>query len=86
MTGHLQTTKSTNRRNSVKKIAIAALLAASVNLPAVAQSMPDDKAASPHTLTGNLGLFSSYRFRGIDQTFGKPALQGGIDYSHESGF
>ena len=41
--------------------------------------------ASPHTLTGNLGLFSSYRFRGIDQTFNKPALQGGIDYSHSSG-
>jgi uncharacterized protein (TIGR02001 family) len=33
----------------------------------------------------NVGLFSSYRFRGIDQTFGKPALQGGIDYSHASG-
>ncbi|MEY2631814.1 MAG: hypothetical protein RIR00_468, partial [Pseudomonadota bacterium] len=32
------------------------------------------------------GLFSSYRFRGIDQTFGKPALQGGFDYAHESGF
>ena len=27
----------------------------------------------------------SYRFRGIDQTFNKPALQGGIDYSHSSG-
>jgi len=45
-----------------------------------------DKPASPHTITGNAGLFSSYRFRGIDQTFGKPALQGGVDYSHASGF
>lgn len=45
-------------------------------------------AADPvpeHSITGNLGLFSSYRFRGIDQTFGKPALQGGIDYAHSSG-
>jgi nitrogen regulatory protein P-II 2 len=41
--------------------------------------------ASPHTLAGNLGIYSSYRFRGIDQTFGKPALQGGFDYSHSSG-
>lgn len=42
--------------------------------------------ASPeHSITGNLGLVSSYRFRGIDQTFGKPALQGGIDYAHSSG-
>jgi len=50
--------------------------------PAAAPAAP----ASPHTITGNAGLFSSYRFRGIDQTFGKPALQGGIDYSHTSGF
>src|SRR3990172_5333758 len=42
-------------------------------------------AQSPHSLSGNAGLFSSYRFRGIDQTFGKPAIQGGIDYSHASG-
>lgn len=42
-------------------------------------------AAPEHSITGNLGLFSSYRFRGIDQTFGKPALQGGIDYAHSSG-
>ncbi len=45
-----------------------------------------DPAPTPeHAVSGNLGLFSSYRFRGIDQTFGKPALQGGIDYSHSSG-
>ena len=37
-------------------------------------------------LTANIGLYSSYRFRGIDQTFGKPALQGGFDYAHASGF
>ena len=36
-------------------------------------------------LTANLGLFSSYRFRGLDQTFGKPAVQGGFDYTHASG-
>jgi uncharacterized protein (TIGR02001 family) len=33
-----------------------------------------------------MGLFSEYRFRGIDQTFGKPAFQGGFDYAHSSGF
>jgi uncharacterized protein (TIGR02001 family) len=41
--------------------------------------------ASPHTVTGNVGLVSDYRFRGISQTFHKPALQGGFDYSHASG-
>ena len=42
--------------------------------------------ASPHTLTGNVGLFSQYVFRGLTQTNRDPALQGGFDYSHSSGF
>lgn len=63
-----------------KLIAIA--LAAAFAAPAYAADAP----ASEHTVTGNVTLASSYRFRGIDQTFGKPALQGGIDYSHASGF
>ena len=29
---------------------------------------------------------SDYRFRGISQTFKQPALQGGFDYAHSSGF
>lgn len=41
---------------------------------------------SPHTLTGNVGLYSQYIFRGLTQTDCDPALQGGFDYSHASGF
>lgn len=71
----------------MNKSLIALSLAAAFAMPAFAQTAaPAAEAASPHTVTGNVGLFSSYRFRGIDQTFGKPALQGGIDYSHSSGF
>ena len=76
----------------MRKTIIAATLAtaafAAPNLAsAQAAAAPAAAApASPHTITGNVGLFSSYRFRGIDQTFGKPALQGGVDYSHSSGF
>ena len=73
----------------MKKMLIASALATAFSLPAFAQTAaPAAEAApaSPHTLTANVGLFSSYRFRGIDQTYGKPALQGGFDYSHESGF
>jgi uncharacterized protein (TIGR02001 family) len=66
-----------------KTIIAASLASAAFAFPSLASAQA---AASPHTLTGNAGLFSSYRFRGIDQTFGKPALQGGIDYSHSSGF
>ena len=63
---------------------LAALLAVSA-LPSLAQTT----AAAPEpefTFTGNLGIFSDYRFRGISQTFDAPAIQGGIDYSHASGF
>lgn len=37
-------------------------------------------------VTGNLGLTSDYRFRGISQTQNAAAVQGGVDYSHKSGF
>lgn len=41
---------------------------------------------SPHTVTGNLNFVTDYRFRGISQTFEDPAIQGGFDYAHSSGF
>jgi len=40
---------------------------------------------SPHTFTANVGLFSEYIFRGVSQTAGQPAVQGGFDYAHASG-
>jgi uncharacterized protein (TIGR02001 family) len=65
----------------------AAAIAAAFSLPltATAQTTPAAAPASDHTFTGNAGLFSEYRFRGISQTFKKPAIQGGVDYSHVSG-
>ena len=71
----------------MKKTLLATLLASALAAPAMAQTAaaaPEAAPASP--LTSNVGLFSSYRFRGIDQTYGKPALQGGFDYAHSSGF
>jgi uncharacterized protein (TIGR02001 family) len=41
--------------------------------------------APAYTLTYNLGLYSTYMFRGVDYSDG-PALQGGIDWAHSSGF
>jgi uncharacterized protein (TIGR02001 family) len=69
-------------RKSLLTLSVAAALGA----PAIAQAQTAPAApASPHTLTGNISLVSEYRFRGIDQTFGQPALQGGFDYAHSSG-
>lgn len=41
---------------------------------------------SPHAFSGYLTMISDYRFRGISQTFKKPAIQGNMEYSHHSGF
>lgn len=41
---------------------------------------------SPEGISANLELVSDYRFRGLAQTNGKPALQGGFDYEHAGGF
>ena len=35
--------------------------------------------------TGNVGFASQYVFRGLSQTNGKSAVQGGLDYAHSSG-
>jgi len=56
-----------------------AVTVAQTAAPAAAAPTPE------HTFTGNVGIFSEYRFRGISQTFAKPAIQGGVDYSHSSG-
>jgi uncharacterized protein (TIGR02001 family) len=42
-------------------------------------------AAPENTLAYNVGAVSQYRFRGIEQTSGKAAIQGGLDFTHTSG-
>src|SRR3954465_8478740 len=68
----------------MRKLVVPLALAASSFLTgaAVAQQAA---APAPSPVTGNMTLASEYRFRGIDQTAGKPAIQGGFDYSHASG-
>jgi uncharacterized protein (TIGR02001 family) len=43
-------------------------------------------AASAWPVTANVTLASQYVSRGFRQTWGRPALQGGFDYVHASGF
>jgi uncharacterized protein (TIGR02001 family) len=65
-----------------KKTVIAGLTAAALGSGLAQAAEP----ASPHTITGNLGIFSQYIFRGLTQTNEEPALQGGFDYAHAGGF
>ena len=62
-------------------LALAALAAHAQTPPAPAT--PEVK--SDWTFSGNAGVFSDYRFRGISQTNKKPAFQGGFDIGHASG-
>ena len=58
-----------------------------IGLPAlVAPAFAEDAPAAAPELTANIGLVSEYVFRGIRQTWGNPAIQGGVDYAHASGF
>jgi uncharacterized protein (TIGR02001 family) len=66
----------------MKKLLLASAAATALGAP-VAPVLAED---SPHTLTANVGLFSEYIFRGITQTAEDPAVQGGFDYGHSSGF
>lgn len=75
-----------------KKTLLAASLAA-LSMGALAQETGDASKDSAETaastdwaLTANVTLASSYRFRGLDQTFNQPAIQGGFDLSMPYGF
>lgn len=65
-------------------LASFAVAAASSLAPAAAHAQ-STQATSPHTLSANVGIVSEYRYRGIGQTDGDPAVQGGFDYGHASG-
>ncbi len=69
----------------IRKCLTASAVAAAIVLPAAVHAA-DAAPASPHTFTGNVTLASEYLYRGIAQTNGKLAIQGGFDYSHSSGF
>src|SRR3954463_3838966 len=70
-----------------RKTVIAGLLATLA--PATGLAGEGEAAPAPtpeHNFTGNVGLFSQYIFRGLTQTDRNPAVQGGFDYAHKSGF
>jgi len=56
-------------------------------LATTAPAFADDTAPPPAlSVSGSATIVSDYRFRGLSQSDLKPALQGGITISHESGF
>jgi uncharacterized protein (TIGR02001 family) len=68
------------RKSLITTAVLGALAAPSFVFAADAAPAPDLSVAY------NIGLYSQYIFRGLTQTDRGPALQGGVDLTHSSGF
>jgi uncharacterized protein (TIGR02001 family) len=67
----------------IQTISAAVALLSLASSAAIAQT----KAPEPdYTLSYNVGATTDYRYRGISQSRLKPAVQGGLDFAHKSGF
>lgn len=58
-----------------------ACLTAVFSIALLPQAQAEEKKPE-HEFSANLGLTSDYRYRGLSQSRLQPALQGGVDYSH----
>ncbi|WP_370189723.1 TorF family putative porin [Qipengyuania sp.] len=69
---------------SFRGLMAVSLAAAGLSLatPAMAQSEED----SGFSTSANVALTTDYRFRGVSLSGGDPAVQGGFDVAHDSGF
>lgn len=68
---------------SAAAVALLSGLACSSAFAADTPTNPED-AGSP--IAANVTIVNDYRYRGISQSNFKPAIQGGFDYAHDSGF
>jgi uncharacterized protein (TIGR02001 family) len=72
--------------NIFKKTTLALAVSALAS-GAIAQTAPAPAPApEPSPVTANVTVVNDYRYRGLTQSNFKPAIQGGFDYAHESGF
>jgi uncharacterized protein (TIGR02001 family) len=73
---------------SIRSLAAATALAgaAFVATPALAQDAEALAGESGFSVSGNAAIVSDYRFRGVGLSGGDPAIQGGVDLGHDSGF
>jgi len=62
------------------------VLAADAVTPSHKEGIHVIPETAKYTVTSNVGLVSNYIFRGIAQTSGNPAIQGGMDFAHVGGF
>ena len=73
---------------ALQKTAIsAAAVALLTGLSSISAFAEEAAAEAPEVspVTANVTVVNNYMYRGISQSNGKPAIQGGFDYAHESG-
>ncbi|MDO9024049.1 TorF family putative porin [Zwartia sp.] len=79
----------------LKKISALGFTAALLSMASISQALaqtspaaaePAAAVVTPGPLTANITLTNDYRYRGISQSNFRPAIQGGFDYAHSSGF
>jgi uncharacterized protein (TIGR02001 family) len=68
------------------KILLSILATSSAAFAQTAPAPAAAPAAPETTIAYNVGVVSQYRYRGLAQTKGSPALQGGVDYTNANGF
>jgi uncharacterized protein (TIGR02001 family) len=83
----ITTSKEQYMRN-LNKTAISAAAVALLSGLACTSAFAEEAAEAPEAspITANVTVVNDYRYRGISQSNFKPAIQGGFDYAHESGF
>ena len=74
-----------------RKLLLFICLGLCADMPAFAEDVmlseeTDSELTKEAPLSANISLVNNYLYRGISQTGGKPAVQGGIDYVHSSHF
>lgn len=70
-----------------KSLFLLATIGAIGSQAVYAEAVKSAAAEAPrYTIAYNVGLYSQYIFRGLTQTANKPAIQGGVDFTHSTGF
>jgi uncharacterized protein (TIGR02001 family) len=73
-----------SRHTRIAALALTALIAPCAFAQTAAPEAAAPEAAT--SITGYMNVLSNYQFRGLSQSWGGPAIQGGFDYVHKDGW
>lgn len=72
-------------KTMLKKLTLAIAAASAVSATSFAVAETVQSPVGDFDISMNVGLTTDYIFRGVSQTQGKGAIQGGLDVAHDSG-